>query len=265
MLLQIHPPSIQFVWTSVSRWTSIRVPGVIIDQHLTFDNHVSKLVQSCKYHLRGLCHIRQLLTKTWPIHCRARSWVADLTIVTPCFTEYHKQTSIACKEYRNLSPYFFAIRSQRNIITASIVEPTEGASRLFGWTWLYSAPLYRCRNWQWIYGAVSKYSDWLIDWLISIVSGKSLRYCRSAYLRLKDEVFHGGPPYNPIQLETFLKEVFGEKTSMSQYTHPSVMVTSVLADRWPTQLHLFRNYARPGVQGAVDDENQWQQPWTGEQ
>jgi len=26
--------------------------------------------------------------------------------------------------------------------------------------------MYRCRNWQWIYGAVYKSSDWLIDWLI---------------------------------------------------------------------------------------------------
>jgi len=31
----------------------------------------------------------------------------------------------------------------------------------------YSAPLYRYRNWQWIYGAVYIYPviDWLIDWL----------------------------------------------------------------------------------------------------
>jgi len=37
-------PAFQFAVTSVSQSTFIRVLGVIIDQHLTFDNHVTKIV-----------------------------------------------------------------------------------------------------------------------------------------------------------------------------------------------------------------------------
>jgi hypothetical protein len=56
-------PAFQFTGTSVSRSNSIRVLGVTIDQHLTFDSHVTKIVQSCNYHTRGLRHIRQLISK----------------------------------------------------------------------------------------------------------------------------------------------------------------------------------------------------------
>jgi len=53
----------QFAGTSVSHSNSIRVLGVTIDQHLTFDNLTAKIVQSCNYHTRGLCYIRQLVDK----------------------------------------------------------------------------------------------------------------------------------------------------------------------------------------------------------
>ena len=56
-------PAFQFAGNSVSRSNSIRVLGVTIDQHLTFDSHVSKVVQSCNYDIRGLRHIRQLIDK----------------------------------------------------------------------------------------------------------------------------------------------------------------------------------------------------------
>ena len=53
----------QFAGTSVCRSNAIRVLGVTIDQHLTFDNHVANIVQACNYHIRGLRHIRQLIDK----------------------------------------------------------------------------------------------------------------------------------------------------------------------------------------------------------
>jgi hypothetical protein len=56
-------PAFQFAGTTVSRSNSIRVLGVTIDQHFTFDNHVANMVQSCNYHIRGLRHIRQLIDK----------------------------------------------------------------------------------------------------------------------------------------------------------------------------------------------------------
>jgi hypothetical protein len=53
----------QFACTSECRSNYIRVLGVTIYQHLTFNNHVANIVQSCNYHIRGLCHIRQLIDK----------------------------------------------------------------------------------------------------------------------------------------------------------------------------------------------------------
>jgi len=52
---------------------SLKLIGVTIDQHLTFDNHVTIIVQSCNYNMRGLRHIRQLInhdkvnTLSWSI------------------------------------------------------------------------------------------------------------------------------------------------------------------------------------------------------
>jgi hypothetical protein len=42
---------------------SIRILGVTIDKHLTFDDHVTSTVQSCNYHIRSLRHIRRLIDK----------------------------------------------------------------------------------------------------------------------------------------------------------------------------------------------------------
>jgi calcium-independent phospholipase A2 len=81
---------------------------------------------------------------------------------------------------------------------------------------------------------------------LAILHGKSMRYCLGAYLTLKDDVFEKQkPPYDATPLEKFLKEVFGEQAILSQYTSPRIIVTSVLADRWPTKLHMFRNYKAP--------------------
>jgi hypothetical protein len=56
-------PALHFTGTTVSCSNSIHVLGVTIDQHLTFDNHVTKIVQACNYHIRSLRHIRQLIDK----------------------------------------------------------------------------------------------------------------------------------------------------------------------------------------------------------
>ncbi|XP_066563229.1 85/88 kDa calcium-independent phospholipase A2 isoform X2 [Amia ocellicauda] len=95
----------------------------------------------------------------------------------------------------------------------------------------------------------------LFDWVsgtstggilaLAIVHGKSMAYLRCLYFRMKDEVFRGSRPYESAPLEEFLKREFGEHTRMGDVTHPKVMVTSVLADRHPAELHLFRNYDPP--------------------
>ena len=83
--------------------------------------------------------------------------------------------------------------------------------------------------------------------MVARFSGRSLRYCLGTYLRLKDEIFNElMPPYDPERLEALLREVFGETTTMSDVDRwPRVAVTTVMADRWPAELHLFRNYQGP--------------------
>ncbi|XP_051979482.1 85/88 kDa calcium-independent phospholipase A2-like isoform X4 [Xyrauchen texanus] len=98
----------------------------------------------------------------------------------------------------------------------------------------------------------------LFDWVsgtstggilaLAIVHGKSVEYLRCLYFRMKEEVFKGSRPYESGPLEEFLKNEFGENTKMTDVTHPRVMVTSVLADRHPGELHLFRNYNPPALQ-----------------
>ncbi|KAJ8283636.1 hypothetical protein COCON_G00024860 [Conger conger] len=97
----------------------------------------------------------------------------------------------------------------------------------------------------------------LFDWVsgtstggilaLAIVHGKSMEYLRCLYFRMKEQVFRGSRPYESGPLEEFLKKEFGENTKMTDVRHPRVMVTSVLADRHPGELHLFRNYDPPAL------------------
>ncbi|XP_026803862.3 85/88 kDa calcium-independent phospholipase A2 isoform X1 [Pangasianodon hypophthalmus] len=97
----------------------------------------------------------------------------------------------------------------------------------------------------------------LFDWVagtstggilaLAVTHGKSMEYLRCLYFRMKDQVFKGSRPYESAPLEDFLKQEFGENTKMTDVTHPKVMVTSVLADRHPGELHIFRNYNAPSI------------------
>uniref|UniRef100_A0A3Q3WIQ6 phospholipase A2 n=1 Tax=Mola mola TaxID=94237 RepID=A0A3Q3WIQ6_MOLML len=97
----------------------------------------------------------------------------------------------------------------------------------------------------------------LFDWVagtstggilaLAIIHGKSMEYLRCLYFRMKEQVFKGSRPYESAPLEDFLKKEFGENTRMTDVQYPRVMVTSVLADRHPGELHIFRNYDPPSV------------------
>ncbi|XP_068607597.1 85/88 kDa calcium-independent phospholipase A2 [Brachionichthys hirsutus] len=97
----------------------------------------------------------------------------------------------------------------------------------------------------------------LFDWVagtstggilaLAIIHGKSMEYLRCLYFRMKEQVFKGSRPYESAPLEDFLKKEFGENTKMTDVRHPRVMVTSVLADRHPGELHIFRNYEHPSL------------------
>ncbi|BES88624.1 Phospholipase A2 [Nesidiocoris tenuis] len=80
---------------------------------------------------------------------------------------------------------------------------------------------------------------------LAIASGKTLKECLCIYFRMKEQFFVGYRPYNSKPLETMLQEVLGEDTVMGDIAHPKVMITAVLADRKPVDLHLFRNYESP--------------------
>lgn len=70
----------------------------------------------------------------------------------------------------------------------------------------------------------------------------TMKQCIGLYLRMKDNIFMGSPPYASEPSEKVLKEEFGENTFMSEVVLPKIMVTAVLAKHTPTELILFRNY-----------------------
>ncbi|KAL1518183.1 hypothetical protein ABEB36_001845 [Hypothenemus hampei] len=77
---------------------------------------------------------------------------------------------------------------------------------------------------------------------LGIAAGKTMKECQCLYFRLKQKAFEGNRPYSSENLENLMKETFGSETVMSDFRFPKVMVTALLADRKPAELHLFRNY-----------------------
>jgi len=84
---------------------------------------------------------------------------------------------------------------------------------------------------------------------ISLALGNTAAECRQLYFRLKDKVFVGSRPYVSEPLEKFVQKEFGVDTKISDITHPRLMITATLADRFPADLFLFRNY--PSAQEII--------------
>ncbi|XP_042212356.1 85/88 kDa calcium-independent phospholipase A2-like isoform X2 [Homarus americanus] len=92
----------------------------------------------------------------------------------------------------------------------------------------------------------------LFDWIagtstggilaLALGRGKSIRYTQGLYFRMKDLVFIGRRPYDEKPLENILRTELGATTVMTDIKDIKVLVTGVLADRSPADLHLFRNY-----------------------
>lgn len=78
-----------------------------------------------------------------------------------------------------------------------------------------------------------------------LASGHTAAECRQFYFRMKNKVFIGTRPYESEPLEAFLKKTLGEETRMSQLVKPKVILTATVADKFPADLHLFRNYKSP--------------------
>ncbi|XP_053392788.1 85/88 kDa calcium-independent phospholipase A2-like isoform X2 [Mercenaria mercenaria] len=90
---------------------------------------------------------------------------------------------------------------------------------------------------------------------LAIGVGKPIQYIRGMYFRLKDEVFKGSRPYESEPFEMLLKREFGESKVMTDIKSPKIMVTAILADRFPAELHLFRNY-QPTLDKPVENKGQ---------
>ncbi|CAH1738202.1 unnamed protein product [Aphis gossypii] len=80
---------------------------------------------------------------------------------------------------------------------------------------------------------------------LGLACGKSLHECLCLYFKLKQLVFQGSKPYQSEVLENMLQETLGVNTYMSDIKHPKILVTGLLADRKPVDLHIFRNYTSP--------------------
>ncbi|XP_059614992.1 85/88 kDa calcium-independent phospholipase A2 isoform X2 [Phlebotomus argentipes] len=91
---------------------------------------------------------------------------------------------------------------------------------------------------------------------LGLATGKTMRQCMCLYLRMKDQAFVGSRPYPSEFLEAVLKDNLGEFTVMSDIVAPKIMVTGVMADRKPVDLHLFRNYkSASDILGIVTPTN----------
>lgn len=92
----------------------------------------------------------------------------------------------------------------------------------------------------------------LFDWVagtstggilaLELGAGKTMKQCMCMYLRMKEQAFVGSRPYASDNLENLLKDTLGANTVMTDIKNPKLMITGVMADRKPVDLHLFRNY-----------------------
>jgi len=90
---------------------------------------------------------------------------------------------------------------------------------------------------------------------LALAVGKSPMECQSLYFKLKDKVFVGKRPYMVEPMEEFLKKEFTESLMMSELPDkPLIAVTGTLADRYPADLHFFRNYQSPMDMLGVKEE-----------
>ena len=90
----------------------IKVLGVTLDRHLTFDKHVSGVARSCNYHTQAICHIRHLLTTdlAQTLTCSLILSRIDYCI---CSMALLPAPPTSCSEYRT-TPQGLLIKCQDN-------------------------------------------------------------------------------------------------------------------------------------------------------
>lgn len=93
---------------------------------------------------------------------------------------------------------------------------------------------------------------------LELGAGKTMKQCMCMYLRMKEQAFVGSRPYASDNLENLLKDTLGSTTVMTDIKHPKLMITGVMADRKPVDLHLFRNYqSASDILGIVTPDREY--------
>lgn len=103
---------------------------------------------------------------------------------------------------------------------------------------MHPTPIYNCFDW------IAGTSTGGILALV-LATGHTAAECRQYYFRMKNKVFLGTRPYESEPLDSFLKKTLGEETRMGDILKPRVMLTATVGDKFPADLHLFRNYKSP--------------------
>ncbi|XP_055335151.1 85/88 kDa calcium-independent phospholipase A2-like [Paramacrobiotus metropolitanus] len=80
---------------------------------------------------------------------------------------------------------------------------------------------------------------------LALATGKDMRHCMALYFRMKDKIFVGSRPYPAETFESVLQEEFGADRKMTDIVGTKVLIPSLLVDRHPPALHMFRNYDHP--------------------
>ena len=62
MVQHIETPSVPLAGCDIKRCDVLKSLGVTIDEHLTFDKHVSDICRSTSFHIRALAHVRRSIT-----------------------------------------------------------------------------------------------------------------------------------------------------------------------------------------------------------
>ena len=78
-------PVINVAGFAIKPWDSTRSLGVVTDDWLTFNKHVTAMCQSCCYHIRAFRHIHSCLTHDMALFVARWSCCQDLTIVIRSF------------------------------------------------------------------------------------------------------------------------------------------------------------------------------------
>ena len=90
----------------------MKVFGVILDRHLTFEKHVSAVARSCNYHYhnQAICHIHHLLTTQLAQTLAYSLILSGSTTATLCSMAFHPATSRSYSMFKTVQHGSFSRR-----------------------------------------------------------------------------------------------------------------------------------------------------------